>query len=231
MNYSGFFKPLRWWLTNFSVNAHGHPKPFTAEARWPAQAMVDSWQAFRGAIPWTIARQQFSLLNSHDTDRILSLLGGDERLARLAAVMLMTYPGVPCIYYGEEIGLGGDNSLSSRGCMPWDENQWNLPLRQFYQALIHLRRNSPALIEGGFQLLWVEEDSLAFLRDSEKEHLIVAANRGPTDRTEIDLPVAHGAIPNGMEFKEFFSGKTSRVENGHLAISSLPVGAQVWITK
>lgn len=230
MNYSGFFKPLRWWLTHLSVNAHGQPRPFTAETPWPAQAMLDSWQAFRAAIPWTIARQQFNLLGSHDTSRILTLLGGDERLARLAAVLLMTYPGVPCVYYGEEIGLNGDSSLTARGCMPWEQSEWNLPLRQFYQALIHLRRTSPALIEGGFQVLWVEDDSLAFLRDAEQERLIVVAHRGPSEHPAVALPVAHGAIPDGMHFQELFSGWRSRVENGRLALGPLPVGAQIWRT-
>lgn len=228
MNYSGFFKPLRWWLTRFNVNTHGNPKPYISEVPWTAQAMVDSWQAFRAAIPWAITRQQFNLLGSHDTSRILSLLGGNEDLARLAAVLMMTYPGVPCVYYGEEIGLQGDSSLSARGCMPWDQSQWNQSLRQFYQALIALRRTSPALIEGGFQVLWVEDDSLAFLRDAEQESIIVVAHRGPAERSALDLPVAHGAIPDGTEFQELFSGRRSRVENGHLALGPLRVGAQVW---
>jgi glycosidase len=101
-------------------------------------------------------------------------------------------------------------------------------LRQFYQALIALRRTSSALIEGGFQVLWVEDDSLAFLRDAEQESLIVVAHREPARQAPVDLPVAHGAIQDGTEFQELFSGRRSRVENGHLALGLLHVGAQVW---
>ena len=144
---------------------------------------------------------------------------------RLAVALLMTYPGVPSIYYGDEIGLSGD----PRQCMNWDRSTWDHDLHAYYQTLIHLRRSASALIDGGFQILSVGDNSIAYLRDSELETIIVAANRQPLAAGP--LPIAHGAIADGTEFIEVFSGARATVINGHLPLPSLPVGATIWRTK
>jgi alpha-glucosidase len=192
---------------------------------------VDTWQDFRASIPWEIACQQFNLLGSHDTERILARTGGNEQLARLAAVILMTYPGVPCVYYGDEIGLGADRQPISRECMPWDAGVWNAGLRSWYQRLTGLRRSAEALIEGGFQVIRVEGDFLAYLRDTDQQQIIVTANRSAAPRPAEPLDVSHCGLPEGAHFREFFSGKTISLQNGMLEIGPVEQGAQVWISE
>lgn len=228
MNYAGFTKPVWFWLNRFEINQHGRPHSVKSNAPWPTQALADSWQASRAAIPWTIATQQFNLLGSHDTPRALSLVDGDVARNRLAVALLMTYVGVPCVYYGDEIGMGGKDTLEARSCMIWDSSKWNTELRSFYQTLIKLRRTSPALLDGGFQILAAEENVLAYLRDSDEEKLIVVGNRGPDERPAGPLPVAHGAISDGAIFTELFSGNSSTVNNGNLLLPPLPTGVQIW---
>ncbi|HEX9114825.1 MAG TPA: maltodextrin glucosidase, partial [Anaerolineae bacterium] len=115
------------------------------------------------------------------------------------------------------------------GCMPWDEaGQWDGELRSFYQALIRLRRSSPALIDGGFQVLAVESDAVAYLRDTDEEQIIVAGNRGPGTRPSGPLPVDHGAIPDGAEFQELLTGQRATVSGGCLPLPALPPGVQIW---
>jgi alpha-glucosidase len=228
MNYAGFTMPLWYWLSRFEVRQHGHPARCSSDLPWPTQALVETWQAYRAAIPWAIARQQFNLVGSHDTPRILTIVSGDRARNRLAVGLLMTYPGVPCIYYGDEIGLGNSQDTTARGCMIWDRLAWDEELRAFYQKLIKLRRTSPALIEGGFQVLLVEEDTLAYLRDAEQEQLIIVGHRGPGIRPAAPLPVAHGAIPDGVEFIELFSGLRAKVVNGHLPLPAMSPGVMVW---
>ncbi len=228
MNYAGFTHPLWFWLSHFSYSQHGQPQRVESPQPWPTQALLETWQAYRAAIPWTIACQQFNLLGSHDTARILSVVGDDPALNRLAAVLLLTYPGVPCIYYGDEIGMRAADSLSARDCMIWDEAGWDSNLRAFYQHLIRLRRESTALLEGGFQVLTAEADWFAYQRDTDAEILLVVANRGPACDLADGLPVAIGAVPDGMLFDEIFSGQRLAVVNGRLPLSVLPTGAQVW---
>jgi glycosidase len=135
-------------------------------------------------VPASLGRDalQFNSLGSHDTGRIRFTCGGDMGLNRMAAVLLFTYLGTPCVYYGEEIGLGDAASQEKRQPMPWEESAWDMELRAFYQKLIALRKQSSALIEGGFQVLLAEDRTFAFLRDSQQELLISVAFRGPGER-------------------------------------------------
>jgi alpha-glucosidase len=230
MNYAGFTNPLLYWLDHFQVGQHAEPRHVESTHPWPTQALVDSWQSSRASIPWVIARQQFNLLGSHDTPRFGHVVGGDPARIRLGVAFLLTYVGVPCIYYGDEIGMSAADSLEARDPMIWDETRWDDSLRAFYQTLIHLRRNSRALIDGGFQVLSVEENSLVYLRDVEEEQIIVIGNRGPNERPAGLLPVSQGAILDGTIFQEIFSGQRLTVTNGCLSLPAISVGVQVWRT-
>lgn len=229
MNYTGFAKPLWYWLSHFYIFQHHQPHYVASSTPYETQALVDTWENFRAAIPWVIVRQQFNLLGSHDTSRILTVVHGNSALNRLAAGILMTYPGVPCILYGDELGLQGEGD-STRQCMPWDTTHWDHELRLFYQTLIHLRRTSPALIHGGFQILAIETDTLAYLRDAEEEKLIIVAHRGPQARPAETIPVKQAAIPNGTTFVELFSQRQTTVKNGHLPLASMSPGIEIWRT-
>jgi hypothetical protein len=127
--------------------------------------------------------------------------------------------------------MSGQDSLEARNPMLWDSNQWDQDLRSFYQRLVRLRRNSPALIEGGFHVLLCEENVIAFLRDSDAELILVIGNRGLGARPAEDLFVRDGGIPDGITFTEIFSGQTLTVQNGYLSLAGLPTGVQVWESK
>ena len=230
MNYAGFTHPLWYWLSRFHVRQHDQPRFVASDVHWPAQALVDSWRAFRAAIPWAIARQQFNLVGSHDTPRIGAVVGGDAALNRLAVGLQMTYVGVPSVYYGDEIGLGGQDEGEARGCMIWDRSAWDEDLRAFYQTLIKLRRTSPALIDGGFQVLAVEDDFIVYMRDTDEEQIIVVGYRGDNPRPAAPLAVGHGAIPDGAEFVEVFSNQRLSVSGGRLALPDVAKGVQIWRT-
>lgn len=224
MNYAGFAHPVWYWLGGFFVRQHSEPYFVASEAPWSTAALIETWQAYRAAVPWVIAQQQFNLLGTHDTARIANVTHGDPRLTRLAVALLLTYVGVPCVYYGDEIGLSDD----ARACMNWDRSTWDQGLRAFYQTMIRLRKSSPALIDGGFQVLLIEENTFAYLRDSDRDQIIVIAQRGPHTRSAVPLPVAQGAIPDGAEFVEVISGTRAIVVNGHLPLPDLSAGVLVW---
>jgi alpha-glucosidase len=231
MNYMGFAKPLWYWLTSFQLHQHAEPKLIDTSQPLPTHALIDSWQAYLAAIPWTIARQQYNLLGSHDTGRILSGLGGRNDLNRLAIGILMTYPGVPGVYYGDEIGMGSGNYRHSRDCMPWNRSEWDEDLLAYYQMLVRLRRRSPALIDGGLQFLRSDENSFAYLRDAEDELILVSANRGPGSIPSTGLILANAGVPDGVEFTEITGGLSTVVETGRLPLPASPPGIQIWKAK
>ena len=228
MNYAGFTNPLLYWLDHFQVSQHGEPKRVESKTPWSTEALAATWQSYRASIPWVIACQQFNLLGSHDTARILHVVSGDPARNRLAVAFLLTYVGVPCIYYGDEIGMSAKDSLSARNCMIWDPAQWDADLRAFCQKLIGLRHTSPALIDGGFQVILVEKDILVYLRDTDEEQIIVVGNRAASTRPTQGLFVRDGGIPDGAVFKEIFGGQTLIVKDGYLPLTAIPAGVQVW---
>lgn len=226
MNYRGFCFPLLQWLTGLDV-PRAWKKEEDAHYRLPTEALAAQWRMFLAAIPWQIATQQFNLLGSHDTPRIQTIVGEDEALARVAVALLFTYPGVPSVYYGDEIGMAGGGDPHCRRCMPWDPQQWNTGRRDFYKALIRLRRTSPALCAGGFQLLFAVGETLAFLREAPEERLFIVARRG--DDGLQALPVRHGGLADGVRLREVMTGAEAVVSKGMLPLESLaPVGVQIW---
>ncbi|HSB67507.1 MAG TPA: alpha-amylase family glycosyl hydrolase [Anaerolineales bacterium] len=231
MNYAGFALPIRDWLGPVRIYVPGQAQWVNTGNPLTTQALVDSWTAFKAGIPWVVATQQYNLIGSHDTPRALSLLGGNPDLFRMVVALLFTYPGIPSVYYGDEIGLGGGQGLYSRQCMNWNPAAWDLELQAYYRKLIHLRRSAPALIDGGFQVLWVEADTLVFQRDTENQVVLVAAQRGTSTRPAGPIPVSHAAIPDGTQFAELFTGNHATVQEGYFPLPALAPGAQIWISR
>jgi alpha-glucosidase len=192
-------------------------------------SMVRTLDAFRAAIAWTVARSPYNLLGSHDTARVVTELGGDPGRIRAAYGLLMTYVGVPSILYGDEIGLEGVDGTDARRPMPWDPARWDGDLLVFMRHLIRFRVGSDALCRGGFQVLEIGGDHLAFMRDTDAEWVVVIIGRGPGPRPAGPLPVRHGAIPDGIRFTESFTGATSTVRDGVLDLPATPPGAALWI--
>ena len=213
MNYAGFHFPLRRWLSGYKRGAAG--------VRLPSEGLAEQMRAYLAAIPWAIAAQQFNLLGSHDTSRIKTALKGDARLLELGVTLLMTYVGVPCVYYGDEIGLEGGDDPDNRRCMIWDESAWDADLRAHYQRLIRLRRDSSALREGGFQWLFAEDDVIAFQRHSADQRLIVVGNRGAADLVDFTLPVWHSGLADGAILQDVFSEKQYPVQGGSIQLDHL----------
>ncbi len=228
MNYLGFASPLRHWLGGYEQGAFGLKEKIVAQPPWPTAALEATWRGVRAAIPWAVALQQYNLLNSHDTDRIRTVVGGNDALHRLAVALLLTYPGVPGLYYGNEVGMANVPGLGARGCMPWDRSQWDAALFAYYRDLVALRRSSPVLRRGGFQMLAVEADTFAYQREGRAERIIVVAHRGKQPRPAGDLPVAHGDVPDGARFVERFSGREAVVREGALPLPEQQQGATLW---
>ncbi len=228
MNYTGFTQPLWYWLTGYKEWSHNLKKHIQSETKWPTQALIDTWQSRRAAIPWAIVLQQYNLLDSHDTPRIRNILAGNDALQRLAVIVQFTFPGVPGIYYGDEIGMMDDPDLAARGCMVWDESRWNYELLEFYRRLIALRKSATTLQQGGFQVLAIEEDTFVYQRMDKNGRFLVIAHRGQEDREKRPLIVSHGGIADGIRFVELFSNQELVINNGEFPLDKHPQGATLW---
>jgi alpha-glucosidase len=127
------------------------------------------------------------LLDSHDTARMRTVVLGDKKLHLTAMSLLLTYPGVPSIFAGDEIGLEGSSGEDSRRTINWeDTSSWDLDFLSEVKQLISIRKKHDAFINGGLRWVLVEDDCLAFLRESKKETILVFVSRKAV-KTSIDL--------------------------------------------
>jgi cyclomaltodextrinase / maltogenic alpha-amylase / neopullulanase len=96
---------------------------------------------------------QLNLLDSHDTTRFLTCVKNDKAALKLAWQFILTFPGAPCIYYGDEIGMDGNHDPDCCKSFPWDESKWDQDLRNHLKAFILLRKAHPALRAGEYKKL------------------------------------------------------------------------------
>lgn len=127
--------------------------------------------------PWDIQLTQLNLLASHDTARLLSIAKDDKPSVELATLLLITYPGAPSIYYGDEVGLPGKLDPDSRRGFPM-EAHWDIYVLKYHQKLIALRQKYPALRIGSYHILYAEGTVYVFDRILGNEELIIAVNVG-----------------------------------------------------
>ncbi len=163
---------------------------------------------------------------NHDQTRTLTALGGDVARARVAATLLLTLPGLPFVYYGEEIGMTGDkpdpnlrtpmqwsdtvNGGFTRGT-PWEplRPDWRTTnaaaqdtaassLLNLYRRLIHLRAADSVLAVGRLVPLTVGHPAVAsYLRQLGSRTILVVANLGAAPVAGLGVATAEGAVAPG----------------------------------
>lgn len=123
----------------------------------------------------------FNLLDSHDTKRFLTLCRGDTRKFKCAVMFLFCYVGMPCIYYGSEIGIEGEGDPDCRRTFDWDESHWNKDLFSFFKSVIKLRKKEKCLQYGKVKM-YAENGVFYLERTYGNEKLIAAINNTDTER-------------------------------------------------
>ena len=165
-------------------------------------------------------------LRNHDQTRTMTELGGNVARAKVAATILLTLPGVPFVYYGEEIGMSGNkpderlrtpmqwNSARSAGFTRgkvWqplqpDSATANVKtqdadpgsLLNLYRRLIHLRAENAALAVGTLVPLTASNDAVsAYLRRDRRKAVLVVNNLGASALSGATISSAAGALPPG----------------------------------
>jgi neopullulanase len=142
-------------------------------------------------------RAQLNLIDSHDMPRFLSCAGGDKNSLKLAWLFIMTIPGAPCIYYGDEIGMDGRHDPDCRKSFLWDESKWDSDLRAYAKEVIALRRDNPALRHGDHRRLLAMDGLYCYSRTHEDQSLIVGLNASESPH-RIEIPHEAQEHPNAI---------------------------------
>jgi glycosidase len=132
---------------------------------------------------------QLNLLDSHDVSRFLSLCGGDRKRYKLAVLFMMSFVGMPTIFYGDEQGIDGVLESEYRKAMSWSTGD---DMYSFFKALIQVRKSTDALKHGDFETVYADEGQNLYLfkRVYNDEVILVALNMNVEP---VLLPV-HGKI-------------------------------------
>ena len=176
-----------------------------------------------------------NFLSTHDTPRILTVLGADHvpdskeeravfRLSparrqlglkrlRLAALVLFTFPGAPTVYYGDEAGMEGWEDPFNRAGYPW--GQEDSELKSFFSKLAHLRREQPALQTGQLHWRWTAGSLLVFARELDGQLLTTVVNAADTPQT-LTLPWF------GDTARDLLSGEVLSPADNVLPLTLLP---------
>ncbi len=187
-----------------------------------------------------------NLLGSHDRERVLTMLGdapnkdtlSDEQrrdyrlnegqrslaVSRLwvAALLQMTMPGVPCVYYGDEAGMEGYTDPYNRAAYPWGNEDKNC--RTIYRNAIAVRKSLPEVFEDGdFKPFAINDDVFAFTRTLGDTTVCVLANASLKDAHTVSVPMC------GSEVDDIVQGRKPQVtdDGSSCSVHLWPLGTSV----
>lgn len=152
--------------------------------------------------PKRIRDAEMNIIGTHDTERIITALGGksaygvsNDELAKMrmnsdeyetgrrrlmaAYTALATLPGIPSIFYGDEVGVEGYNDPFNRTAFPWGREDGEL--LSYYRLIGKIRRENKVFASGEFELLHLDKTTLMFSRHDDKNTYITAINNGRND--------------------------------------------------
>lgn len=125
--------------------------------------------------PFAFLQNCLNNIGTHDTERIKTVLGGDENMVALAFGLLFVSPGVPCIYYGDEAGVTGGKDPDNRRFFPWGKE--SIFLEETVTELATFRKDNFALVDGkvGFARAGFGVD--AIVRFNKREVVVYVLNK------------------------------------------------------
>lgn len=128
----------------------------------------------------------YNLLDSHDTPRFLYECKGDKQKMKMAVAFQYFFLGSPTIYYGDEVGMTGDNDPDCRRAMEWDQNKQDLQLLESYQILGKIRNNEISIKKGEYFTVLCNKktNTFGFIRKLEKEAIYIIFNNSTTETLE-----------------------------------------------
>ncbi len=182
--------------------------------------------------PVQVQHMQMNLLGTHDTERIITVFAGIDvtgltnaeiakislnktqqkrgiTLMKMAYTILSTVPGIPTIFYGDEVGLEGYKDPFNRRAYPWN-NQVS-ELREFYRLLGKIRTDNDAYKSGKLELVYFDNEVLIYSRDNANDVLFTVINN--SDR---DLSLAFSSDVNSLIHKDFGKRITVKKESSEI---------------
>jgi glycosidase len=160
-----------------------------------------------------------NLLGSHDTPRFRSVVQDDFDRHRIGVGMLMTFPGIPSIFQGDEFGMRAEHSHGTRAPIPWRDH--DPKAFDLYQQFVALRNQHRVLRHGGFRWVATADDVLSYLREDLSESILIRAQRDLSsgtgaERRSIDQKMTDELAKDGFvttAVRDLLAGVTGNLED------------------
>lgn len=200
MNY--FFRQSTLSILNDEIT----PNDYVTALNW----MVDEYPQDKLLNSWTI-------LSSHDTPRLSYVLSNEKKI-RLAIAIQNAFPGIPMVYYGEELGMSGGPDPFNRSPMNWRQKSERF---EFYQKMNNLRKTFDVLSNGKTKI-WMTGNILSILRYNKWERftLFVANLSAMTGTSNVMIPYSYAF--DGLEMKDMISSRVVKISAGSIPIDLEP---------
>ena len=176
--------------------------------------------------PRQVACQFYNYMTQHDTSRSYS----EEYQYKSAVLVLMTFVGSPCIFYGEEHMLnvdlhGTDATGNWMNSMNWNQSQWNYDYHNFYTALGDLRKEYSCLRTGVYKLISISDadNLIAYERWDENGKVVTIASQNE-ETTEFSIDVRGAEFKDGDVLTDWLTGKKYTVADGCVVVDVIPGG-------
>jgi len=185
MNYYGCTRAVRKFLGD--VDKFLDYKTDDVPLQRSAQILKNEVMDLYSFIPYTTWSRLLNLLSSHDYPRIN--MGLPKEATLVAPLVLFILPGVPCVYYGEEINLRGfmEHDSGFRFPMEWNRERWDMEVFDMYRFLIAYRKRMEVLKRGCFRFVYAQNDIVAIARFNEETSVLLVFSNGKTKKCHISL--------------------------------------------
>ena len=154
-----------------------------------ASALLGTLGFQRGNVHAAAYPLLWNLIGSHDTARICHLCREDKNRHKLAAAIQLLTPGMPMIYYGDEVGMTGAKDPDCRRGMLWDEKRQDADMLSWYRGLLQLRKEVPALTQGRILSQYADDDAglirITRQLDEQEITLVFCAKEGSVELADL----------------------------------------------
>lgn len=192
-----------------------------------ASEFDDRLFVLRADTPAPALHSQMNLLDSHDTDRLLTACGGNRQRFMQAFAFLFAYPGAPTIFYGTEAGLTGKFPEDSRRCMMWDD--LDAELGEYFRKIMTLRHENDILRYGDFAAALIDDDKrlygMARRLDGRAVYAVFNAGREPSAVT-LNLQPDEGGT-----WRDLLGGLPPQTAHDGALTFELPAHGSAWLTQ
>ncbi len=171
----------------------------------------------------SVQQVMVNFLSNHDITRFGERAGGNVHKTELAAILQMTYVGLPSIYYGDEYGMMGGADPDNRRTFDWSQGNAGNSTVTLFHELISLRKTCPALSTGSFITLLTDDANSVYSygRVDANNRVAVVLNNSAMSHT-VTIPAYQLSITNGSNMIDKLTGNVYQVQNGQITVTLPP---------